>query len=487
MSDYDPRVIEELHAFSESASTDSRSWPDAGVLRYRSVALRHRRRAIFGALALVLVAAVVSVSIVTTGRSPSPKLSVTSQIEDRIGSAIELTSVHGVTIEPNADASASVSQAEIGFSIKVLQNLVASSGSSNQLVSPFSLSEALAMVELGARGQTATQLENALGVESLSSSAQAQGWLELDRRLASTAKQDRVALRDANSLWGQTGFPIFSAFLASLRSEFDAGVWLTDFASHPIAAAKAVNAWVSDATGGKIPVLLTPAEVHADVAVLLNAIYFKAPWATPFETTTHEAFHSPSGDVTTKFLVSSSDAQFQASIGSGLDAVQIPYWSGSADSSAAGKYGALLLMPTQGTLSQFVSGLTPTSLDDIVNGLSPQDVAVTMPALHLQASHELIPTMQSLGVQDAFGLDADLSGFSPISTYIAEIKQKATLDVTKWGTVATAATAIGMEETSSITVSPALNFDRPYLFLIRDTQTGTVLFMSAVYNPSLST
>jgi serpin B len=95
--------------------------------------------------------------------------------------------------------------------------------------------------------------------------------------------------------------------------------------------------------------------------------------------------------------------------------------------------------------------------------------------------------MQSLGVQDAFGLDADLSGFSPISTYIAEIKQKATLDVTKWGTVATAATAIGMEETSSITVSPALNFDRPYLFLIRDTQTGTVLFMSAVYNPSLST
>jgi serpin B len=489
MSDHDdPRVIEELQALSEAALTSSRSWPDAEVLRHRSVAHRNRRRATSGALALLLVAAVVSVSIVATEPSPPPGPRATSHIEDRIGSAIELTSSHALKIEPSAAASAPVAQAEVGFGIKVLQSLVASSGSSsNQLVSPFSLSEALAMVELGARGETASQLENALGVEALSSSAQAQGWLGLDRRLARTAKQDRVALRDANSLWGQTGFPVLPTFLASLRSEFGAGVWQTDFAGHPTAAANAVNAWVSNATGGKIPALLTPGEVQADVAVLLNAVYFKAPWAIPFASTTQAAFHSPTGDVPTKFVVSSSDGQFHASMGSGLDAVQIPYWDGSANSSAAGKYAALLLMPTKGTLSQFVSGLTPTSLDDIVNGLTSQNVPVTMPVLHLQASHQLIPTMQSLGVQDAFGPGADFSGFSPISTYIAEIKQKATLDVTKWGTVATAATAIGIQMTSSETVSPALIIDHPYLLLIRDTQTGTLLFMSAVENPSART
>jgi len=483
----DPRVIEELRALSEAASTSSRSWPDAEILRHRSVAHRNRHRAISGALALLLVAAAVSVSIVATERSPSPGPGATSHIEDRIGSAIELTSIHGVKIEPNAGASASISQAEVGFGIKVLQNLVASSGSSsNQLVSPFSLSEALAMVELGARGETASQLENALGVEALSSSAQAQGWLGLDRRLASTAKQDRVALRDANSLWGQTGFPVLPAFLASLRSEFGAGVWQTDFAGHQTAAANAVNAWVSNATGGKIPALLTPAEVQADVAVLLNAVYFKAPWATPFATTTQAAFHSPSGDVPAKFVVSSSDGQFQASMGPGLDAVQLPYWHGSAKSQAAGKYAALLLMPTEGSLSQFVSGLTPSSLDAIVNGLTSQNVTVTMPTLHLKATHQLIPTLRSLGVQDAFGMGADFSGFSPVSTFIAEVKQKATLDVTKWGTVATAATAIGLQ-TVSLVSSPALTFDRPYLFLIRDTQTGTLLFMSAVENPSART
>jgi len=483
----DPRVIEELQALSAAALTSSRSWPDAEVLRRRSVAHRNRRRAISGALALLLVAAVVSVSIVATEPSRPLGPSATSRIEDRIGSAIELTSSYASKIEPSAGASAPVAQAEVGFGIKVLQSLVASASNSNQLVSPLSLAEALAMVELGARGQTATQLQNALGVAALSSSAQAQGWLELDRRLASTAKHDRVALRDADSLWGQTGFPIFPAFLGSLQSEFGAGVWQTDFAGHPTAAANAVNAWVSNATDGKIPALLTPGEVQPDVAVLLNAVYFKAPWAIPFPSTTHAAFHSPSGDVTTKFVVSSSDAQYQASIGSGLDAVQIPYWSGSANSSAAGKYAALLLMPTQGTLAQFVSGLTTTSLGDIVNGLTPQYATLTMPALHLQASRQLIPTMQSLGVHDAFGLGADFSGFSPISTYIAAIKQKATLDVTKWGTVATAATAIELQPTSSISGSPALTIDHPYLFLIRDTQTGTVLFMSAVYNPSLRT
>jgi serpin B len=143
-------------------------------------------------------------------------------------------------------------------------------------------------------------------------------------------------------------------------------------------------------------------------------------------------------------------------------------------------------MPTQGTLAQFVNGLSSTSLDSIVSGLTSQFVSVSMPTLHLQSTHRLIPTLQSLGVQDAFGSGADFTGFSPVSTFIGEVKQKATLDVTKWGTVATAATSIGFQATSTMLSTP-LTFDRPYLFLIRDTQTGTLLFMSAVYNPSAST
>jgi hypothetical protein len=324
MSNHDDvKVVEELRAFAGAKPTASSSWLGEQELRRRSVTRRHHRQATSSAAAVLLVVAIVAVSVVATGRPHPSGPSATSHIGERIGSAVELTSFNGrPTTAPKPGAATPIAQAEVGFGLKVLQNLVASSGGSNELVSPFSLSEALAMAELGARGQTATQLENALGVAALSSSDQAQGWLEIDRLLAAGAAQDRVAFSDANSLWAQTGFPVLPQYLASLQSEFGAGIWQTDFGHHPVAAANSVNEWVSHATGGKIPQLLTPSEVAVDVAVLLNAVYFRAPWATPFASMIHAVFHAPSGDVRTGFVVSTSEQELPALIRPGLDAVQ---------------------------------------------------------------------------------------------------------------------------------------------------------------------
>jgi serpin B len=138
-------------------------------------------------------------------------------------------------------------------------------------------------------------------------------------------------------------------------------------------------------------------------------------------------------------------------------------------------------MPTSGSLSQFVGSLDSTSLNGIIGGMSRQAVSPLVPELKISSNLQLVPTLQALGITDAFGPSADFSGLSPIATEISEVKQQATLRITKWGTVASAATAVVSTATALVTTR-SLKFNRPFLFVIRDTKTGAILFESAINN-----
>jgi serpin B len=141
-------------------------------------------------------------------------------------------------------------------------------------------------------------------------------------------------------------------------------------------------------------------------------------------------------------------------------------------------------MPTSGSLTQFVNGLDATGLDRIVGGMTDQSLVPQIPECKIGSTLELVPALEALGVKDAFGPSADFSGLSSIATQISEVKQQATLRISKWGTVAAAATAAVFEPTAAHLTQQVI-FNRPFLFLIRDTKTGAILFESAVNNPSV--
>ena len=471
-------------------------WPNGSELRELSVRRRKRRLEASGFAVLGLVVAVAITSAVLVGPGSTHNTPAQAgkagptggHIDARIGSAVELTSLVEQIRTLNQADEAKVANAEEQFSLKILGQLVDGSSDSNQLVSPFSLAETLAMAQLGASGQTAAQLSQALGSSNLSVSQRALGWASLDDDLVTTAADDRIALKNANSIWTQKGFPIQAVFLNDLKSEFGAGVWQANFAKNPTAAVNSVNAWVSQATDGLIPSLLQPSDAPSlTAAVLLNAVLFEAQWATQLTSTMSGPFDAPGGSVPVTYMSpSGQDTEYLSSLSSGLDAIELPYWNGAGPPGTRprSRYAALVLMPTSGSLTQFVNGLDATGLNRIVNGMTDQMGGPQIPECKIGSTLQLVPALEALGVKDAFGPSADFSGLSSIATQISEVKQQATLRISKWGTVAAAATAAVFEATAAHLTQQVI-INRPFLFMIRDTKTGAILFESAVDNPSV--
>jgi serpin B len=159
-----------------------------------------------------------------------------------------------------------------------------------------------------------------------------------------------------------------------------------------------------------------------------------------------------------------------------VDGVQLPY--------SGGRMAALILMPTSQSISEFATSLTQERLSHFVSTLAPTALALSMPALSLSSSNDLVSTLKTLGMSDAFDAsNADFSGTTATPLVVSDVVQKDTFSVTPWGSEATAATGIGMA-TSAEEPTTSINIDRPYLFLIRDTHTGEILFEAQVVNPA---
>ncbi len=475
-----------------------RSWPEGAALRRRGDRRRrsHRLTAAGCTTAVVLAVAVL---LLTDGTGPHsnpsangrPPVTAGESVRATIGNAEEVVSTTSGAASPSGSAEPAAT-AEQSFSLSVLRQSVASSPSTNVVDSPYSLAEALLMLELGAKGTTASQIGNTLGMAGMTPGQQAGAWASLSSDLERAADADHVALQDADSLWAQPDLTLVPSYLASLQRTFAAGIWRTDFGGHPAASVAAINEWVSRQTHGKITRLLSTSDVDpSTVLALLNAVYFKAPWQSPLTDLPPAGFHGPGGAVTVPFLGNGGLGSLKASVGDGVEEVELPYWNGvpatdrqSKVAGGAGRYAADIIMPTSASLPHFVETLDETSWRALMGRLSNQAVDLTFPKFSLAANSDLSPSLQALGITDAFSSQrADLSGISPTPTYLKLVRQAATLDVTRWGTVATAATA-GILDATAAERTIAVNIDRPFLFVIRDTKTGAILFTAAVTDPS---
>jgi serpin B len=374
-----------------------------------------------------------------------------------------------------------LAQGNLAFALDLYHTLP---GQDNLFFSPFSISQALAMTCAGARGQTEAQMAKTLRF-TLPQDRLHPAFNALDLALppgAGSASADgQFQLNIANSLWGQSGYTFQPAFLDLLAQNYGAGLRLTDFRAAPEPARQAINQWVGDQTKEKIKDLIPAGAITPDTRlVLANAIYFYAKWLYPFDRnlTRPGDFHRLDGATVSAPMMSLGHiAGLRYAAGQGYQAVELPY--------AGDKIVLTLIIPDSGRFAEVASALTPAQLEALLGGLETKQVQLSLPKFKYEASFSLKQILAQLGMPDALtpGV-ADFSGMDGTrDLFISDVVHKAVVAVDEAGTEAAAATAVIVGITSLPVVDVELTVDRPFIYLIRDTQTGTVLFLGQAVSP----
>jgi serpin B len=308
----------------------------------------------------------------------------------------------------------------------------------------------------------------------------------LDLGLAGRGKDENGQAREgfmlvtANSLWGQKGHEFLPQFLDLLAENYGASMRLVDYKNDAEGARKAINDWVSKQTQEKIADLIPQGLLdEATRLVLTNAIYFKDKWASPFEKENTNAgpFTLLDGSqITTEMMAQS--ALFSYAQGKGYQGVELPY--------RGKELSMVILLPDKGLFKQFENALTAEKAKGIIGQLKSKTIDLTLPKFKYDVSWSLKDTLSALGMPLAFGEGhADFSGMDGSKLlFISAVLHKAVIAVDEEGTEAAAATAVLMKESGMrISENPKMVIDRPFIFLIRDTKTGAILFLGRVLNP----
>ena len=398
--------------------------------------------------------------------------------------------------KPDPDDLAAMVKSGNDFAWKLYLKLAGEDG--NLFFSPGSIHTALAMTYAGARGNTARQMFDVLSfpVQAAEPSPAAatgpasrpskpapwpQGRVHkacgyLFSRL-NTGRRKGYEIYLANALWGQKGYPWLENFLATTRANYGAGLREVDFVKQTEKARKTINNWVEKQTREEITELIAKNILtKLTTLVLTNAIYFKGDWASKFKTarTRDEPFKiSPERSV--KVPMMNQTAKFGYTRTKLAQVLRMPY--------AGEDVSMIIFLPTKPDgLSAVEKQLTQTGAEDALGKLREQRVSVSIPKFKLTWRAELKETLQSMGMTDAFVYgEADFSGMAGTrDLFITHVIHKAFVQVDEEGTKAAAATAVVVDRSGPA----SFRADHPFLFLIRHEETGAILFMGRVVDPS---
>lgn len=355
----------------------------------------------------------------------------------------------------------------------------------NAVLSPASIVLALAMARPGARGDTAAQIDTVLRDVATDGHA---SWLNaLDAALATRSgtfqdnagKDTSVTLRIANTTFAQRDYAWNQAYLDALAARFGAGVRLVDYRTAAEAARKDINTWVDDRTEHRIPELLAQGTIDPLTRlVLVNAVYLKAAWQIPFETTATVTgpFTQLDGSTVDVSYMRQNDSLQYAS-GEGWRAIQLPYVGGSL--------AMTIVVPDD--LASFQSSLDGPAFARITAALSSRPVQLSFPKFGIETKADLATVLSAMGMPLAF--DPGQADFSGMTTqeqlFISAVIHQANIDVDEKGTTAAAATAVVLRASGMPLEPVVLNVDRPFLFALRDLQTGAILFLGRVVEPAI--
>ncbi len=371
---------------------------------------------------------------------------------------------------------------------KLAWDLVRAGGVGNTIVSPASVWEAIAMTHQGARGETAAEIAGVLGMpddrEAIAASAEAlrSAWRE--------ARGTAITLDVANRLWIERGQPLDPPFTDTLQRRFNAEVGIVDFSRAPDAARAEINAWVADHTARKITDLLKEGSITSLTRlVITNAVFLKAPWATPFATkaTRPDPFTLTADTSISVPFMHRSDRLLAGRVGEGDDAVtvcEIPY--------EGHRMAMVIMVPARvGALPDVVRRLDGDWRTTWAGGggaVRNRPVVLSLPKWTARKPLDLGDALKSLGMRQAFTPDtADLSGIDGTRTlFVSSVVHEGFVDVSEEGTEAAAATGVvvGVRSAAPSRDEPfEVKADRPFAWAIVDRTTGAVLFAGTVVDP----
>lgn len=353
----------------------------------------------------------------------------------------------------------------------------------NLFCSPYSASSALAMLYGGARGNTATQMKQGLHFDLPDKQLHAV-FNKLDLDLATRGKGAKGAdggafrLAVSNALWGQLGYGFLPSYLDLLAANYGAGIKLLNFQQDPEAARKTINAWVANKTEQRIKDLMPAGTVTPNTAmVLTNAVYFNAAWATPFEPsmTRPRSFHTSSKTVTADFMSGSMKLGYHQ--GNNYQAVSMPY--------DGHEMSMVVLVPDKGAFGKFSKALDLPTIEGALASMSETEVVLGLPKYSFKRKYKLNDALNKLGMGALF-TNTDFSGIDGGGglLQVSSVIHEAFIKVNEKGAEAAGATGISMD--AGVAMPPSqvyLTVDRPFVFLIRDNATGTVLFLGHVEDP----
>lgn len=381
----------------------------------------------------------------------------------------------------------SVFDANNAFALDLYQQLRAQPG--NLFLSPYSISAALAMTSAGARGQTAAEMTNALRF-SLPPEKLPPAFKTLNARLARLERWNRIVLKCANSLWGQKDYPFSADFTQLVRENYRAEARSVDFIHAGDAAADEISRWIDRATNHRIKSGPGPGQLtDATRLVLCNAIYFKGKWQHQFKSSDTEPapfYVTTNETVTVPMMKQKAEFKTACSEDDSVQMLELPY--------AGRDLSLVVLLPTDvrhlpeaahNDVHDLEEKLSPENLRGWLAALDkeiPNKTSVWLPRFTTTSSFNLKPELKALGMASAFSNAADFSGMDGTKwLYLSDVLHKTFVEVNEAGTEAAAVT-VAVVGSKSMDSSFVVN--RPFLFLIRDNGSGSILFLGRIMDPT---
>jgi len=407
---------------------------------------------------------------------------------------------------PDVSASdqASLVQGNSAFAFDLYAALRQRDG--NLFYSPHSISIALAMIYAGARGETQRQMADTL--HFLPEDRLHQAFNALDLKLAGrgpwagsnyknrlqrhivnpvwwlagggpppwSKDEKRFQLNIVNAVWGQKDYVFLDDFLNVLGENYGAGIKTLDFKGAPGASRNIINNWVSDQTKGKINDIVPGSSInHSTRMILSNAIYFNAAWLHRFNKskTKNGTFYLIDGQEVEVPMMRQKETFFGYFRGDGYQAVELPY--------TGGELSMIILLPDAGRFDEFEAALDAETVRTVSTALRSMEFILTMPKFEFESDFSLVNILSEMGMPDAFFGTADFSGMTGNRELrIEAVVHKAYVAVDEDGTEAAAATFALMQLVSA---PMRVVVDHPFVFLIRDIETGAILFVGRVVDP----
>jgi len=401
-----------------------------------------------------------------------------------------------------AGSSDDVKQVAAGnnrFALQLYQKLQTEGG--NLFLSPYSISTALAMVYAGARGETREQMAQVLSLATAGESPSAAGgsstatppagrpmtqeqvaqaFGKIIKDLNARGAGDKYELRVANALWGQRDYKFLPDFMTLVEREYGGKLQQVDFVKAAEQVRQTINTWVEKQTNGKITNLISPGVLDAMTRlVLTNAIYFKGNWVNQFEEDqTQDGPFTLTETTTVQVPMMNQQARFGYAETDTLQVLEMSY-------TGEGLTMVVLLPKKTDGIAELGKELTADNLVQWLGQIRQREVIVSVPKFKMTSKFSLGQVLQSMGMTDALSDKADFSGMTGNrELFLSAVIHQAYVDVNEEGTEAAAATGAVMSVTSiGPGQTPVFRADHPFLFLIRDKKTDSILFLGRVMNP----